>query len=96
MVTKEEELMSGEMTKSTKKPIPEGPMVTNENLFHLHVCVPEGWTDDQIVKFANRERLCGTTNGWQIHREADYKDGEGHERVPCDGRVGYVHVILDA
>lgn len=75
------------------------PIVTRIGLLDMQVCVPGEWTDEQIVEFANRENLAGTTNGWQIRRQGDPALGGTNERVPCaaparDG-AGFVHVVLD-
>lgn len=76
----------------------DDPQLTRNGLFDSQVCVPAGWTDEQVVAFANAINPCGTTNGWQLRKQADgEKDQPGYqERVPCDGRPGYVHIMLDA
>lgn len=76
--------------------IPDGPQVTKQGVLNMQVCVPESWTDDQILSFAEREFPCGTSAGWSIRREGSEYLGGCHERVPCEGRTGYVHIMLDA
>jgi len=94
MATKREEPTSGKAKKPAKKASPNSPQVIQIGVLDMAVCVPEGWTDDQIVAFA-RQTPCGTSGGWQIHR---HKDGEtgAREQVPCRERPGYIHVLLDA
>lgn len=72
------------------------PQVVRVGGFSIQVCVPATWTDDQVKDFADRENLCGTTNGWQIRREGDEALAGAAERVPCQLRADCVHVMLDA
>lgn len=74
----------------------EKPQVTRTGALDMQVCVPEDWTNEQIKAFANRENLCGTTNGWQIRKQGDESLAGCDERVPCEGRKGFIHVMLDA
>ena len=70
--------------------------VTHRGLLDMQVCVPGGWSDDQIIEFAEREYPCGTARGWQIRRNGDKLLNGDPERVPCSKRHGHVHVMLDA
>jgi hypothetical protein len=72
------------------------PMVTRTNPLDMQVCVPAGWTDEQVKAFADREHLCGTTNGWQIRRQGSTLLSGAPERINCSVRAGFVHVMLDA
>ena len=73
-----------------------GAVVTQYGLLDMQVCVPAGWTDGQIVEFANNAYPCGTSRGWRIRPEGDrYLQGMP-ERNPCVERHGFVHVMLDA
>lgn len=68
--------------------------VTQFGFLDMQVCVPEDYTDDQVIAFAEGEYPCGTTEGWQIRRQH-----EGYsERVPREGRDrdNHVHIMLDA
>lgn len=70
--------------------------VTHKGVLYMQVCVPYDWTDGQVLDFAEREYPCGTQNRWSIRREGD-KFLAGHpERVSCESRHGFVHVMLDA
>lgn len=72
----------------------EQPQVTHMSALDIQVCVPEDWTDQQVTDFAERSYPCGTDLGWQIRRQGRT---EGYqERVSCEGRAGFVHVMLDA
>jgi hypothetical protein len=73
-----------------------GPVVTKFGLLDMQVCVPGEWGDEQVVKFAQGEYPCGTTGGWQVRKEGDSLLGGCPERVACEGRKGFVHVMLDA
>jgi hypothetical protein len=72
------------------------PQITHSGFLSLQVCVPRDWTNEQVERWTNQENLCGTTNGWRIRREGDKALGGDHERVDCEGREGFVHIMLDA
>lgn len=74
----------------------DGPQVTHMGFLDMQVCVPTDWDDDQVRRFAEQEYPCGTTNGWQIRRTGDEALLGQNERVTCEGREGYVHIMLDA
>lgn len=75
-----------------KEPRPE---VTYIGLLDIQVCVPEDWTDEQVKSFADSNIPCGT-NGWFIRKEGDPDLSGDPERLPCAGRKGFVHIMLDA
>lgn len=72
------------------------PQVTRRGLLDMQVCVPQEWTDEQVKEFADRENICGTENGWVIRKDGDYTLFGDMERVNCDSRKGFVHIMLDA
>lgn len=72
------------------------PEVTRIGALDMQVCVPEDWTDEQVVTFANAENCCGTELGWQIRREGSPLLAGAPERRPCADREAFVHVMLDA
>lgn len=77
-------------------------MVTHSGILDCQVCVPAGWTDEQVKAFADSANPCGTSLGWHVRKQADYREDlqdRQLERVACSGaqgRPGYVHVMLDA
>lgn len=74
----------------------EQPEVTMYGVLDMQVCVPYGWTDEQVLEFAEREFPCGTKCGWFIRRQDDPALAGARERVWCTKRDGFVHVMLDA
>jgi hypothetical protein len=72
------------------------PQVTRRALLSMQVCVPAEFTDEQARVFAERECPCGTTHGWQIRKQGDPALSGCDERVKCEERAGYVHIMLDA
>lgn len=72
------------------------PEVTRRGALDMQVCVPAYWGDYQVTQFANTENLCGTADGWSIRKDGDKALAGDPERVPCQSRPGYVHVMLDA
>jgi hypothetical protein len=72
------------------------PLITRRGALDLQVCIPAAWSDDQVREFANREVLCGTTNGWQIRKEGSPRLDGFAERVACARRGEFVHVMLEA
>lgn len=74
----------------------EKASVTRHGIFDLQVCIPEDWDNDQVTKFANKTQECGTSGGWVIRKEGDKYLKGCKERVPCEKREGFVHIMLDA
>ena len=62
----------------------------------MQVCVPEDFTDEQVLAFAERMNPCGTEAGWQIRRQGNALLRGMPERMDCSARYGYVHIVLDA
>lgn len=62
----------------------------------MQVCVPENWTDEEVIAFAEKENPCGTENGWFIRKQGHELLAGADERVVCTGRTGHVHIMLDA
>lgn len=79
-----------------KEMIETKPEVTRVGPLDMQVCVPKEWDDDQVKTFANCEQMCGTTRGWQIRKEGNKALNGDPERVLCEDREGFVHVMLDA
>lgn len=72
------------------------PQVTHRGALDMQICVPATYTDGEATSFANSANLCGTEQGWQIRRTGDKALAGQPERVPCEGRAGFVHIMLDA
>lgn len=72
------------------------PEVTRYGLLDMQVCVSQEWTDEQVREFAESTYPCGTSNGWQIRRQGDEALAGSDERTKCEGREGFVHIMLDA
>ena len=51
------------------------------------VCVPTGWGDEEVIKFAEQAYPSGTTGGGQIRKEKD-------ERVTCIVNSSKVPIVL--
>lgn len=76
----------------------DDPQVTKFGILDMQVCVPEDFTDDQAIAFAEREYPSGTA-GWKVRKTGDPALLGADERVKCsgqNGREGYVHIMLDA
>lgn len=74
----------------------EGAEVTKRRGLAMQVCVPTGWTDEEVLQFASISNPCGTMNGWQIRRQGHEALKGDDERVDCHDREGFVHIMLDA
>ena len=83
------------MTNPPAVPDPQ-PTITRAGVLDMQVCIPESWSDEQVMAFAEREFPCGTSLGWTIRREGDKALSDSPERNPCAERKGFVHVVLDA
>ena len=62
----------------------------------MQVCVPRWWDDGQVLRFAEDQYPCGTSEGWHIRKEGDPDLCGAPERVQCDSRENYFHIMLDA
>ena len=72
------------------------PEIIRSGMLDMQVCVPSEWTDKQVIEFAGRMNFCGTINRWQIRKKGDKLLGGDNERVKCEEKDGYVHIMLDA
>ena len=70
--------------------------VTHTGVFDMQICVPKDWTDEEAEKFANQENPCGTSHGWCVRRDGDAALAGADERVVCEDRKDFVHIMLDA
>ncbi len=64
--------------------------------FSIQLCVPETWTNEQILAFGETTRPCGTEYGWFIRPDGTPETSNTRERVQCELNSNNVHVILDA
>ena len=71
------------------------PETTRRALTSLQVCVPQDYTDEQVIEFANADNPTGLDRGWAIRREGDPLLVGDPERMPCESRAGCVHIMLD-
>jgi hypothetical protein len=79
------------MEKPSEIPQPE---VIKLRALAMQVCVPASYSDERVQEFANEQVLCGTTNGWKIAKEGNEMLDGCSERVPCETRKGFVHIVL--
>lgn len=74
----------------------EKPMVLRNTLLHCQACVPADWTDEQVKEFVEAENPCGTEGGWHLRRQGSPDLAGCNERVRCEARDGFVHIMFDA
>ncbi len=72
------------------------PTIIRNTPLAMQVCVPEDWTDEQVLEFAGSNNPCGTTYGWAIRKDGEEVLGGGPERAQCTDNKEFVHIILDA
>ncbi len=70
--------------------------VTRHGILDMQVCIPTDWTDEQALTFAEKENPVGTEASWQIRKEGSQFLKGAPERVTCEDRTGYIHIMLDA
>lgn len=70
--------------------------ITRHGLLDMQLCVPVGWTDEQVKHYADRFNPSGTAVGWTIRREGNPLLEGDPERQPCQSMHNRVHIILDA
>ena len=67
-------------------------------LFAMQVCAVKDATDEEILAVANRDNLCGTTNGWcyvirKIDPEHDWIQ-EKHLPKQCEDNPDRMHFLV--
>lgn len=77
------------------KAMPGREAVTQRNALDMQVCVPEYWTDEMVVSFANEENPCGPEGGWSIVRTGSRFLAGDPERQPCTAQARFVHIMLE-
>jgi hypothetical protein len=70
------------------------PEVIGWGAISMTVCVPEDWTNEQVIAFAEESNNPGGI-GWRIREFGDPLLEGDLERVDCSERIGFVHVVLD-
>jgi len=72
------------------------PSIIKTRPLAMQLCVPEGYTEEQIIEFANRENPCGIQAGWFLAKDGDSCLGGAPARVNCGSLAGFVHVVVAA
>lgn len=72
----------------------ENPMITKIGVFYMQVCVPETWSNEEAEQWANKENPAGTERGWIMKHTGDESLYGCNERVQCQGRSGFVHIMF--
>ena len=70
------------------------PMITQVGIFDMQVCVPESWSNDEVEEWATKENPAGTERGWRMKRTGEESLRGANERVKCEGRDGFVHIMF--
>jgi len=71
------------------------PEVTRRGLLNMQVCVPKAWTDEQATDFANTHNPSGIHSRWRIEKEGDVHLAGSPERVQCEEKADFIHIMLD-
>jgi len=71
------------------------PQVIRVGFLDVQVCVPEDWTDDQASEFTNQAAPTGISNGWEMKKTGNSTLAGDPERVKCDDREHYVHIMFE-
>ena len=72
------------------------PQVIRSSLLAMQLCVPDDWTEEQIVTFAESQNPCGTTHGWGLCQDGHASLGGTPARMNCANENGRVHVVVAA
>ena len=75
------------------------PEVTSRRALSMQVCVPSDWSNEKIIEFAEKDYPCGTTGGWSIRTDGEHSLPSAlryQERVACEAKPNFVHIILVA
>jgi hypothetical protein len=71
-------------------------VIWRESFLAVQACVPDEWTDEQVLEFAHDARPREDGFQWWLRREGDPALQGAAERVPYAKRLGHIHVMLDA
>lgn len=73
----------------------DNPEVTMIGFLDMQVCVPNHFTDEQAIEFAESDNPCGTEKGWTVRKDVEGLNGYP-ERNQCEEREGCVHIMMNA
>lgn len=71
------------------------PMVLRNRLLSCQVCVPATFTNGQAKDFVLHDNPSGTEGGWHMRKQGSENLSGCEERVPCEKRPGFVHIMFD-
>lgn len=71
------------------------PEIVRHGLCAMQVCVPADFTDEQVSQFANSECPTGIASQWAIRKQGHECLAGCDERVRCEARDGFVHIMLE-
>lgn len=71
------------------------PEVARIGVLNMQVCVPDDWTDEQILEFAESRNPAGGHMQWEIRQQGSKFLIGADARVACQDKTNFVHVTLD-
>lgn len=71
------------------------PEITRNGILACQCCVPESWTDEEALEFVNKVNPSGISNGWSMRKQGSKYLNGANERIPCEERAGFVHIMFD-
>jgi hypothetical protein len=70
------------------------PTICRKKVLSMQLCVPKDWTESKILEFAENRVPCGIESGWYLCKKDDPVLDGAEDRVSCDDRSEYVHVVV--
>lgn len=94
--------VSADHTKDVVAPSGDRMKPSNEGMItqikrantRMQVCVPQNWTDTEVIAYANKTNPSFTKNGWAIRTPEDPAQQGRPVRVQCVERAACVHIVL--
>lgn len=68
--------------------------VYSEGLFCLSLCAPKDMSREEIERLTNERNIAGTTNGWKISEDTQFKAGQPMP-CPCERNPERMHWLLN-
>jgi hypothetical protein len=60
----------------------------------MQLCVPDEWTDEQVIAFAEKENPAGTENGWVVVKDGDPILKGAKSRLTCGSDGDNIHIVV--
>lgn len=71
------------------------PELIGSRLVSVQVCVPDNWSNDQVIDFVQRMPVSWEKEAWEVRKDGDVLLCGHPAKTPCKKKPGYIHMFLD-